>query len=66
MSGRDWARFDALVDSAAKELPTQARANGVVISRLIDNATAPLTNPRPLDWMDWEWQKTLRLLGAAV
>lgn len=66
MSGRDWARFDALVNSIATDVPTQARANGVVISRLIDNATTTQPNPRPFDWMDWEWQKTLRLLRSAV
>jgi hypothetical protein len=66
MSGRDWARFDALVNSVAAEVPTQARANGLVISRLIDSATTPQPDPRPFDWMDWEWQKKMRLLRSAV
>jgi hypothetical protein len=66
MSGRDWARFDALVQSIAGEVPTQARANGVVLTKLIDNATVAQPAPGRLDWMDWEWQKTLRLLRSAV
>lgn len=66
MSSRDWARFEALVSSVAGEVPTQARANGVVLSRLIDNATASQPNPRPFDWMDWELQKTMKLLRSAV
>ncbi len=66
MSRRDWARFEALVGSVALEAPTQARANGIVISRLIESATSPQTSSEPLDWMDWERQKTLRLLRSAV
>jgi hypothetical protein len=66
MSGRDWARFDALVQSIAAEVPTQARANGVVLANLIENATAPQPAPGRLDWMEWELQKTLRLLRSAV
>jgi hypothetical protein len=66
MSQRDWARFETLVRGAAFEAPTQARANGVVIARLLDGASAPRPAPGPLDWMDWERQKTLRLLRSAV
>lgn len=64
MSSRDWARFEALVQSVAADVPTQARANGVAIARLIDNATTPQPSPRPFDWMDWEWQKALKLLRS--
>jgi hypothetical protein len=66
MSGQDWARFEALVGSVAADVPTQARANGLVISRLIENTTAAPPAPGPFDWMDWEWQKTVRLLRSAM
>ncbi|MFO0911009.1 MAG: hypothetical protein U0794_22170 [Isosphaeraceae bacterium] len=63
MSEADWVRFEALVDSVASrpEVETLARAHGEVISRLLDAANAPPAT-RPLDWLDWERQKTLRLL----
>src|SRR5579862_291840 len=66
MSRRDWARFDAMVHLLATETPTQARANGLVLSHLIESATSTRPAPGPLDWMDWERQKTLRLLRSAV
>ncbi len=66
MSQGDWARFEAIVRAVAAQAPTQARANGIALSRLIETATSPRPNPGPLDWMDWERQKTLRLLRSAV
>jgi hypothetical protein len=66
MSRTDWARFEALVRSVAPEVPTLARAHGLAIGRLIDHAETPRPAPGPLDWMDWERQKTLRLLRSAV
>ncbi len=66
MSQEDWARFEAIVCAVAPQAPTQARANGIALTRLIETVTAPRSNPSPLDWMDWEWQKTLRLLRSAV
>jgi hypothetical protein len=66
MSRDDWARFEALVRGVAPQVPTLARAHGVVISRLIDHADSSRPAPGPLDWMDWERQKTLRLLRSAV
>ena len=68
MSEEDWAQFDSLVRRASTQSPTQARAHGVVISGLIEEAAASRshTGPGPLDWMDWERQKTLRLLRPAV
>jgi hypothetical protein len=60
MSNDDWARFDALVKEASCRTPTQARAHGEVIAGLIHES--PRINPGPSDWMDWERQKTLRLL----
>ena len=66
MSPVDWARFVALVRCVAPQAPTLARAHGVAISRLIDRADIPRRAPGPLDWMDWERQKTLRLLRSAI
>ena len=67
MSQGDWDRFTSLVDSVAAdgEAESLARAQGEVIRRLMDAArVAPA--PAPLDWMDWERQKTLRLLHARM
>src|SRR4051794_15035356 len=58
MAEADWDRLDALVRRAAREAPTQARAYGLVLARLIRSAP----EPGPLDWMDWERKKALRLL----
>jgi hypothetical protein len=68
MSQADWERFEVLTRSALSEsqTPTQARANGLVISRLMETASQAPPAPGPLDWMDWERQKTLRLLRSAV
>lgn len=60
MSAEDWARFDALVDEASYQLPTQARAHGAVIADLMHDRPRP--SPGPSNWMDWESQKALRLL----
>ncbi len=54
MSAEDWLRFEALVRTALPQAPTQARAQGIVISRLIDRAAHSRPDPGPLDWMDWE------------
>lgn len=64
MSREDWERFDALVDAVQSkaQAPTQARAHGEVLSRLLDASASQRPAPGPLDWMDWERQKTLRLL----
>ncbi len=61
MSEADWSRLDRLAQQAAREVPTQARAYGLAITRLMDNAPEP-PPPGPLDWLDWERRKTLRLL----
>jgi len=68
MSQEDWAQFESLVRRASSQSPTQARAHGVVISGLIEDASASRshTDTGPLEWMDWERQKTLRLLRPAV
>lgn len=63
MSAEDWSRLDALVKTEATHAPTQARAHGEAIARLIHERGRPA--PGPLDWLDWERQKTLRLLRRA-
>ncbi len=65
MSERDWARFEALVQEVEAQAPTHARACGITLSRLLHQPPAE-TVPGPLDWMDWERRKTLRLLRSAV
>jgi hypothetical protein len=62
MSETDWARFDALLARYRAFAPTLARAHGMVLSRLMQTAPVPEPEPGPLDWMDWERRKTLRLL----
>lgn len=68
MSQEDWERFEALVRHVAAQVQTetQARAHGLVISKLMEAASMTNATPSPLDWMDWERQKTLRLLRAAI
>src|SRR5262245_58997655 len=66
MSQDDWSRFEAMVRSVASQASTQARANGIVISHLIEGAPPPRPVADPLNWMDWERQKTLRLLRSAM
>jgi hypothetical protein len=62
MSEADWAHFEALVARCVPMAPTLARAHGLVMSRLLQPVTRPDPEPGPLDWMDWERRKTLRLL----
>ncbi len=64
MSEADWARFESLARSLAAAAPTQARAYGLALSTLMHSANVPHPEPYPLDWMDWERRKTLRLLVA--
>jgi hypothetical protein len=68
MSEADWARFDALARTAAvqTQAPTMARAHGLVVSRLMETAAQARSAPGPLDWMDWERQKALRLIRPAI
>jgi hypothetical protein len=42
--------------------PTQARAQGMVLADLLHAVPQAEPEPGPLDWMDWERRKTLRLL----
>ena len=66
MSESDWVRFEALtqVCAAIDPAPTRARAYGRSISGLMRHAEQ--SAPGALAWMDWERQKTLRLLRFAV
>jgi hypothetical protein len=66
MSEQDWAKFGAFVEAATPQTPTHARACGQAISRLMEHLPAPQPSPGPLDWMDWERRKTLRLLRSAI
>ena len=64
--GKRLVRLEHLVQLAADQAPTLARAYGVTISRLLNQRDADSANATaaagPLDWMDWERRKTLRLL----
>jgi hypothetical protein len=62
MSQADWARFEALVQAVLPLAPTLARAHGLVIARLVGRSALTPQAPGPLEWMDWERQKALRLL----
>jgi hypothetical protein len=62
MSESDWAELEALVAESAVMAPTQARAYGVVLSGLLHGLRPAEPEPGPLDWLDWERRKTLRLL----
>jgi hypothetical protein len=62
MSADDWARFDSLARALAAAAPTRARAYGLAISALMHSLKTPRPEPGPLDWMDWERRKILRLL----
>jgi hypothetical protein len=64
MSEADWARFESLARSVAPAAPTQARAYGLALSSLMHSANLHHPEREPLDWMDWERRKTLRLLVA--
>jgi hypothetical protein len=62
MPESDWERLEALAAAYAPKASTQARAHGMAISDLLHSVPAPRPEPGPLDWMDWERRKTLRLL----
>jgi len=64
MSESDWAHFESLVARYSPMAPTHARAQGLVLSGLLRAVPRPEPEPGPLDWMDWERRKTLRLLVA--
>jgi hypothetical protein len=62
MSEADWNRLEALARSMAPAAATQARAYGLALSTLMHSAELPPPEPGPLDWMDWERRKVMRLL----
>lgn len=63
MPRADWLRFEDAVRRLGGSATTQARAYGLAISRLTQGESQPVP-PGPLEWMDWERRKTLRLLQA--
>jgi hypothetical protein len=65
MSESDWGRFESVAYALASATPTRARAYGLAVSTLMDSAGIPEPSSGPLDWMDWELRKTLRLLRYA-
>jgi hypothetical protein len=65
MSEADWARFESFSFALAPAAPTRARAYGLAISTLMHSAHLPQPEAGPLNWMDWESRKTLRLLRVA-
>lgn len=62
MSESDWARLESLVARHAVMAPTQARAYGMALSTLLNSGAEG--DAGPVDWLDWERRKTLRLLMA--
>lgn len=64
MSQEDWRRFDDFVRVLGAGALTQARAHGQTLSALMGSDAAAATEPGPLDWMDWERRKAVRLLRS--
>ena len=64
MAAEDWSRFEALVRQTSAGAPTQARAMGMTIAYLVHAVPEPRPEPGPLEWLDWERRKTLRLLRS--
>jgi hypothetical protein len=62
MSEADWAELENRVARCALVAPTQARAYGMALSSLLHGFAPAEPEPGPLDWLDWERRKTLRLL----
>ena len=62
MSELDWALFERLVARYARTSPTLARAHGSLLADLLHGSSLPEPELGPLDWMDWERRKTLRLV----
>jgi hypothetical protein len=62
MSESDWTLFERLVASYAANSPTLARAHGLLLADLLHRNSPLEPEMGPLDWMDWERRKTLRLL----
>ena len=62
MSVDDWVRLEDLVQRYVEVEPTRARALGATLSELLTVREAAEVETPPLDWLDWERRKTLRLL----
>jgi hypothetical protein len=59
MPAARWQQFDALLARERTAAPTEARAAGQLLMNLMDAAE---TAARGRHWLDWEREKTLRLL----
>ena len=66
MSEADWARFEALAAVWAATEPPRPRPGPTARPSPASCDDAEQAAPGPLDWMDWERQKTLKLLRYAV
>lgn len=63
MSADDWQRLESLIHRVAADEPTQARAIGSALAHLMNlEDVAGEPEPKPLDWLDWERDKTLQTL----
>lgn len=59
ISAARWQRFEALIGRERATTPTAARAAGQALMTLMDAAEA---GARGSHWLDWEREKTVRLL----
>jgi hypothetical protein len=62
MPAARWQQLDDWIARARAGAPTEARAAGQALMALLDAAE---TTSREQHWLDWEREKTLRLLHAA-
>ena len=62
MSESDWARLEAKVREVAPHEAHTGPSRGHTSSHLMNQSPEPAPEPGPLDWLDWERRKTLRLL----
>jgi hypothetical protein len=62
MPAARWEQFDRLVARFRPAVPTEARAVGEAVMALLEAAEAA---PSEAHWLDWEREKTLRLLREA-
>ena len=61
----DWLRLDALARLYSIQSETEARAYGRAVSELLqlgEEVAGGRPDAQPIHWMDWERQKTLRLI----
>lgn len=61
----DWLRLDAMARIFSVQSETEARAYGQAVSELLhlaEDVVSGQSDGQPVHWMDWERQKTLRLI----